>query len=305
MVWVNTKRIIKLGFVNFWRNGLVSVSSVLAMTITLFAIGSIYLGSNFLNSALDEVKNKVDISVAFKIDAPEDKIIAIKRDLTLLPEVKEVIYSSRDQELLAFRERHKDNAILIGSLDEVGNPFGARLNIVAVDPSQYEKISRFINTKNDPSTGGGNIIDQVSYKKDVVDRMSKLIEASQRLGWAIALVLALLSIFAVFNTISLAIYTSREEISVMRLVGAGNSYVKGPFMIEGAIVGVIASLLALVLLYPSVIWVRDVTAGIYGGINLVSFYFTNFGQIFVILLGSGILLGLMASYWAIRRYSKI
>ncbi len=305
MIWTNIKRILKLGFVNFWRNGLVSVSSVLAMTITLFAIGSIYLGSNFLNSALDEVKNKVDISVAFKIDAPEEEILALKKDLTLLPEVKEVIYSSRDQELLAFREKHQDNAILIDSLDEVGNPFGARLNIRAVDPNQYEKIARFIDTKNDSSADGNNIIDQVSYKKDVVDKMAKLIETSQRVGWAVALVLALLSIFAVFNTISLAIYTSREEISVMRLVGAGSPYVKGPFMIEGVIAGVIASLLALALLYPSVIWVRDVTAGVYGGINLASFYFSNFGTIFILLLGSGIILGLLASYWAIRRYSKV
>jgi len=305
MIWINIKRILKLGFVNFWRNGLVSVSSVLAMTITLFAIGSIYLGTNFLNSALGEVKNKVDISVAFKIDSPEEEILALKKDLTLLPEVKEVIYSSREQELVAFRERHQDNAILISSLDEVGNPFGARLNIRAVDPNQYEKIAKFINSKNDPSAGGNNIIDQVSYKKDVVDKMANLIKTSERVGWAVALVLALLSIFAVFNTISLAIYTSREEISVMRLVGAGSPYVKGPFMIEGVIAGLIASLLALALLYPSVLWVRDTTAGVYGGINLVSFYFTNFGQIFALLLGSGILLGLLASYWAVRRYAKI
>lgn len=305
MIWTNIKRILKLGFINFWRNGLVSVSSVMAMTITLFAIGSIYLGSNFLNSALNEVKNKVDISVAFKIDASEAEILALKKDLTLLPEVKEVVYSSRDQELLAFREKHQDNAILIDSLDEVGNPFGARLNIRAVDPNQYEKIARFIDTKNDPTAAGGDIIDQVSYKKDVVDKMSKLIETSQRVGWAVALVLALLSIFAVFNTISLAIYTSREEISVMRLVGAGSPYVKGPFMIEGVIAGVIASILALALLYPSVLWVRDATVGVYGGVNLVSFYFSNFGAIFILLLGSGIILGLLASYWAIRRYSKV
>ena len=305
MVWINIKRILKLGFVNFWRNGLVSVASGFAMTITLFAIGSIYLGTNFLNSALSEVKNKVDISIAFKLDAPEDQIVALQKDLTLLPEVKEVVYSSKDQELTAFRARHQDNAVLIGSLDEVGNPFGARLNIRAVDPTQYEKIARFIGTKNDPSTGGGNIIDQVSYKKDVVDKMADLINTSQRVGWAVALVLALLSIFAVFNTISLAIYTSREEISVMRLVGAGNPYVKGPFMIEGVIAGVIASLLALILLYPSVLWVRDTTVGVYGGINLVSFYFSNFGIILVLLLGSGILLGLLASYWAVRRYAKI
>ena len=305
MIWINVKRIIKLGFVNFWRNGLVSVASVLAMTITLFMIGAIYLGSNFLNSALSEVKNKVDISVAFKLDTAETDILTLKKDLALLPEVKEVIYSSREQELSAFRERHKDNAILIGSLDEVGNPFGARLNISAVDPSQYEKIAKFITSKNDPTVGGRNIIDQVSYKKDVVEKMTQLVSTSQRMGWAIALVLALLSIFAVFNTISLAIYTSREEISVMRLVGAGNPYVKGPFIIEGIIAGIIASLLALILLYPSALWVRGATAGVYGGINVVSFYFTNFGQIFLLLLGSGIALGFLASYWAVRRYAKI
>jgi len=305
MVWINIKRILKLGLINFWRNGLVSVASVLAMTITLFVIGAIYLGTNFLTSALADVRDKVDISVAFKIDAPEEAILAIKKDLTLLSEVKEVTYSSREQELAAFRERHKDNAIMIASLDEVGNPFGARLNISAVDPSQYEKISKFITDKNDPSAGGQNLIDQVSYKKDVIDKMSRLIDTSQRVGWAVALVLALLSIFAVFNTISLAIYTSREEISVMRLVGAANPYVKGPFMIEGIIAGVIASFLAIILLYPVALWVRGVTVGVYGGINLVSFYFSNFGQIFILLFGAGALLGLVASYWATRRYAKI
>ncbi|OJI08950.1 MAG: hypothetical protein COV08_02555 [Candidatus Vogelbacteria bacterium CG10_big_fil_rev_8_21_14_0_10_49_38] len=305
MIRTNIKRIIKLGFVNFWRNGLVSASSVLAMTITLFVIGSLYLGTSFLNSALTEVKNKVDISVAFKADAPETDILNLKKDLELMPEVVEAIYSSREAELAAFRQRHQDNAILISSLSEVGNPFGARLNIKAVDPTQYEKIADFIAGKNDLSVGGSSIIDQVSFKKDVVDKLSRLIETSQRIGWAVTLVLALLSIFAVFNTVSLAIYTSREEISVMRLVGAGNPYVKGPFMIEGVMAGVIASGLALALLYPAVLWVRDTTAGVYGGINLVSFYFTNFGLIFLLLFVSGVMLGLLASFWAVRRYTKI
>lgn len=305
MIATNLKRVVKLGLVNFWRNGLVSVASVLAMTVTLFVIGAIYLGSNFLNSALGEVKNKVDISVSFKVDALEGDVLALKKELTLLPEVKEVVYSSPEEELAAFREKHKDNAVLIGSLDEVGNPFGARINIRAVDPTQYEKISKFLSRKNDPSAGGSSLIDQISYKKDIVDKMSRLISTSQRVGWAIAFVLALLSVFAVFNTISLAIYTSREEISVMRLVGAGGFYVRGPFVIEGIVAGVIASLFALLLLYPSVLWMRDATVGVYGGINLVSFYFSNFGQIFVLLLGSGIILGLLASYWAVRRYAKV
>lgn len=294
-----------MGLVGFGRNGLVSVASVLAMTITLFVIGTVYLGGNFLNSALTEVKNKMDISVSFKTDALEADILALKKDLTLLPEVKQVSYSSREDELLAFRDRYKDNATIIQSLGEVDNPFGARLNIQAVEPVYFDKITRFITGRNSPASGGASLVDQISYKKDVVSKLSNLIDTSKKLGWAVALVLALLSIFAVFNTISLAIYTSREEISVMRLVGASNSYVKGPFMVEGMIAGVVASFLSLALLYPAVLWVRSVTANIYGGINLVAFYFGNFGQIFVILFVSGIVLGLLASYWATRRYAKI
>jgi len=305
MLWTNLKRVLKLGLVNFGRNGLVSVASVLAMTITLFVIGALYLGGNFLNSALLEVRNKMDISVAFKTDAPEADILSLKKDLTLLPEVKQVSYSSREDELLAFRERHKDNETIVQALDEVDNPFGARLNIQAIDPVHFDKITNFITNKNSPDNGGKNIIDQISYKKDVISKLTNLISTSKKLGLATALVLALLSIFAVFNTISLAIYTSREEISVMRLVGASGVYVKGPFMVEGMIAGIVASILSLSLLYPAVLWVRGVTVDVYGGINLVSFYFGNFGKIFLILFGSGIVLGLLASFWATRRYAKI
>ena len=294
-----------MGLIGFGRNGLVSVASVMAMTITLFVIGTVYLGGNFLNSALTEVKNKMDISVSFKTDAPEADILVLKKDLTFLPEVKQVTYSSREDELLAFRDRYKDNETIIQSLGEVDNPFGARINIQAVEPVYFDKITRFINGRNSPTNGGANLIDQISYKKDVVSKLSNLIDTSEKLGWAIALVLALLSIFAVFNTISLAIYTSREEISVMRLVGASNSYVKGPFVVEGMIAGVVASFLSLALLYPAVLWVRSVTANIYGGVNLVSFYFGNFGKIFIILFVSGVVLGFLASYWATRRYAKI
>jgi len=305
MFWINTKRIIKFGFVNFWRNGLVSFASVLAMTVTLFVVGSLFLANNFLSSALDEVKNKVDISISFKIDASEDEIQALKKELSLLPEIKEVIYSSREAELANFRERHKDNEILIQSLEEVDNPLGARLNILAADPSQYDSIIHFIENKTNPDLGGEEIIDQVSYKKNVVDKLMKLIETSKKVGYGVSLVLAFLAILVVFNTVSLAIYTSREEISVMRLVGAGNLYVKGPFVVEGMISGILSSFLSLGALYPAAIWVRDLTAGVYGGINLVTFYVSNFGEIFILLVSCGLILGLIASFWATRRYAKV
>lgn len=305
MLWISLKRIFKSGFINFWRNSIVAIASILVLTVTLFVIGSLILGTTFLNRTLENIQERVDISVSFRADAPERTILDLKSSLELLPEVRDVTYSSRDQELKAFKERHKDNALLMQSIDEVGNPFGARLSILANDPSQYEAIARFLNNYESESPNQQAIIDQISFKKDIVDKMVSIIGTSRKIGLAISILLILMSVLVTFNTVSLAIYSSREEISVMRLVGATNFYIRGPFVIEGMISGMIASFIALILLYPSTIWIKNATASVYGGVNLVSFYVTNFGQIFLVLLVSGILLGLVSSYLAIRRYLRV
>ncbi len=304
MLLTNLRRIAQAGFNNFWRTPVVSLASVLTLTVTLFVVGSLLLGSAFLDSTLKNIEDQVDISVTFTPDATESDVLAFKDSLSKLPEVSVVEYLSRDQELSSFRDRHKDNALIIQSLDEVGNPFGARLNIKSADPAHYETIAKFLDTQNS-GDGSKDIIDHISFKKDVVDKLLQVIGSSRRMGVALSIVLIILSILVTVNTISLAIYTSREEISVMRLVGASDLYVRGPFMMEGVIAGVIGSILAMVLLYPSTVWVRNATTNVYGGINLVSYYVENFGQIFLVLLGSGILLGVIASYLAVRKYVKV
>lgn len=304
MIFVKARRVIQSGFNNFWRSPVVSLASVFTMLVTLFVVGSLLLSNAFLNATLQTIQDQVDISVTFNPEAAETEVLALKESLTLLPEVTEVEYLSREQELASFRERHKDNSLIIQSLDEVGNPFGARLNIKAANPSQYETIAGFLEARGGEE-GSSQLIDNVSFKKDVVDKLLKVIDSSQRIGFAVTLVLVIISILVTINTISLAIYTSREEISVMRLVGASTLYVRGPFMVEGLIAGVIAAIGAVILLYPATIWVRNATTNVYGGINLVAYYVDNFTQIFLILLGSGILLGVIASYLAVRKYVKV
>ena len=169
MVWTKIKRVFRSGFVGFWRNGVVSAASILVMTVTLAVIGTLLLASAYLTSSLDTLKSKVDISVSFKTTAPESDILSLKNTLGTLPEIKEIQYISRDQELADFRDRHKDNALLVQSLDEVGNPFGARLNVMAKDPSQYESIAKFLDPNSGDSSLNRDIIDQVTYKKDIVD----------------------------------------------------------------------------------------------------------------------------------------
>lgn len=302
---VNLKRVIRAGSINFWRNSAVAMASIFVLTVTLLVIGSLILGSTYLNSTLEGIRSRVDISVTFKTDVNENAVLVLKEDLELLPEVREVSYASREQELAEFRERHQDNALLIQSLEEVGNPFGARLSILATDPSQYDSVERFLNNYDGGTDGAGGIIDQISFKKDIIDKLLALIDTSQKVGITLSALLVLMSILVTFNTISLTIYIAREEISVMRLVGADNSYIRGPFVIEGVIAGTIAALVSIGLLYPVVIWIRNITAGVYGGVDLVSYYISHFGQLFLILLVSGIILGVVSGLLAIGRYLKV
>ncbi len=303
-MWTKLKRVCRSGFVGFWRNGVVSAASILTLTVTLTVIGSLLLASAYLNASLETIKSNVDISVSFKIDAPESEILSLKNTVASLPEVKEIEYVSRDQELADFRERHKDNALLVRSLDEVGNPFGARLNIKAKDPSQYESIARFLSSSSEDSVLNRDIIDQTTFKKDIVDRLIGLIGAIKKIGFVVSMVLIFMSILVTFNTLSLAIYTSREEISVMKLVGASNNYVSGPFVVEGIIAGTISVFISIGILYPLVLWVKNATEGVYGGINMVAYYVDNFIEIFLVLLVAGLILGIISSFLAIRRYLK-
>src|SRR3954466_5161461 len=116
MMWTNTKRVIKSGFVNFWRNGFVSLASVLVMTITLFVLGSIIFTSVLLNAALIQIKDKVDVNVYFVTTAQESGVLAIQKSVEALPEVAKVTYESSDQVLADFKARHQNDEYTLQAL---------------------------------------------------------------------------------------------------------------------------------------------------------------------------------------------
>lgn len=298
------KRIIRSGLVNFWRNRFVALASVLSLTITLFMVGGLYLGSRFVNNLIGQINNKVDVAVSFKLDASDEAMAQLQKSLTVLPEVKKVTLSTREDELASFKERHKDNTLLLQSLNEVGNPFGARLSVLAKDPAHYESIDRFLKSANENGLTAG-IIDNVSFKKDVISRLTSAIDVSKKVGWALIVILTLVSVLVTLNTISITIYAAREEIGVMRLVGASSFYTRGPFMVEGALAGFLAALLAVFLWYPAAIWIRNTSVAVYGGVDMVSVYTSHFPTLVAILFALGIFLGLLASFLSTARYLKV
>jgi cell division transport system permease protein len=301
MFFVKLKRTVKSGFVNFWRNGWVSLATVLVMSITLFVIGSLIFGKALLLSSLGQIEDKVDITVYFKTDASEVDVLALKDSLVELDEVKDVHYISRDEALILFKTRHTNNSLIIQSLEELDeNPLGASLNIKAQNPSQYESIARFLEA------GVFSAIDKINYNQNrlVIDRLSNILQTSKNVGTGISLVLTFVALLVTFNTIRLAIYTSKEEIKTMRLVGASNRYVRGPFIVEGILYGVLASIFTMIIFYPLTFWLGSFSERFFGGVNVFYYYLTNFVETFAILTLIGVSLGTFSSWFASRRYLK-
>ena len=300
----NLRRIIKAGFTNFRRGGLVSWAAVLIVTITLSVITALVLLQAVLSYSLAQIKDKVDVTIYFNVGAPEDRIMLLKSSLEKLPEVAEVIYTSAEEALALFRERHKDDYPTIQALDEIKeNPLGAYLNIRAREVSQYETIANFLKSDNALTLGGEGIVDKVNYhqNKIVIDRLNSIISGAQKLGFLITLILIVISIIITFNTIRLTIFISKEEIGVMRLVGASNMGIRGPFMVEGAIYGVVATLVTLFIFWPITHFLgKSLTE--FWGLNLYDYYLSNFLQILILVLLSGVLLGMISSFLAIRKY---
>ncbi len=302
MVLINFERIVKNGFINFWRNGWVSVATILVMVLALFMVGSLLMFEVLLTSTLANIQKKVDVSVYFKIEAPEEEILKIKDLLSRLPEVDSADYISRDQALQAFKERHAGNALISSALDELGdNPLGATIRIRAKNPSQYEAIAAFLEEGNFDS------IDKVNYRQNkiVFDRLASVLNISRKVGAGISFALGFIAFLVAFNTIRLAIFTSREEIGIMRLVGASNWFVRGPFLVEGIIHGVFATVLTLLFFWPLTLWIGPKAQVFLGSINIFEYFVSNFFQFFFILLLAGIILGVLSSFIATRRYLKI
>lgn len=157
------------------------------------------------------------------------------------------------------------------------------------------------------SVGGASIIDRINYtqNKEVIDRLSIAIQATKEIGFAVVVLFAIASILIAFATIRLAIYTAKDEIGVMRLVGANNTYIQGPFVVAGVITGVIAAILVLLILWPASWYAGIKTSGWFSGFNVSSYYASHFTSVFLILMGSGIVLGAVASLLAIRKYLKV
>jgi cell division transport system permease protein len=295
-------RIIHYGFVNFWRNGWPSAATVAIMVIALLVFSGLIFFNVITSSAIASIQNKIDISVYFKTNVPEDEILNIKRSLESLAEVGQVEYISADEALARFKERHAQDDTIRRALAELTvNPLQASLNIKARKPELYASIAEYLSAPN-----LSQYFDKVSYFENqvVIDRLITIISNVNRMGLAMTVILAIVAGLVVFNTIRLAIYSNRDEIGIMRAVGAGNAFVRGPYMVEGIIAGVIAAVISLLIAAPLVYFVSPYFSVLIPGLNLFQYFYTNILRLLGYQLLFGVLIGAFSSFIAVRRYLR-
>lgn len=308
MILTKIKRTVKSGAISFWRNGSVSLASVLILTVTLTVITMVLFSGVVLSSTLETIKNKVDIDIYFVKGASEDSILAFANDVKKNADIADVKYTSRDQAYQNFKERHKDEEATIQALTEIGdNPLPASINVKAKDPNKYETIVTFLKDK-ETAMGSENIIDKINYtekNQQAIGSLNRIINASNKLGILVAIFFAIVSILITFNTIRLAIYIFREEVSVMRLVGASETYIRAPFVTVGILYGLVSAIVTTIILLPITHYAGNWTEKLGTGINLFDYFRANMLMITVALAVAGSLLGAISSFLAIKKYLKV
>lgn len=304
MFFTNLRRILQSGFIGFWRNAFVSLSSMLIMIVTIFVVGVLMFSSVLLNDTLQNFEERVDINVYLNQDATEEEILILKGELEKLDQVKSVKYTSRDEALREFKKANPEFNEAFEVLED--NPLSASLNILAKNTSEYEQVQAFLDSSSALARGGKDIIQKSNYNnnKVAIERLTSIIESTRRIGIYSTIALFLLSILITFNTIRLAIYTSREEISVMRLVGASDGFIRGPFVVSGTIGGLFAGLIVLMVFYPLTLWLAPKAKALLESTNIFDHYIDNFFQIAIVFIGVGVILGAISSFLAVRRYLR-
>jgi cell division transport system permease protein len=305
MIQTTTRRIFKAGLIGFYRNKFISLGTIFVMVITLSLIASIFFTRSAINTTLGQLKNKVDINVYFAVSAPEEKIKEVALAVKNLPEVADIQYTSREQALEEFKERHKSDELTLQALQELGeNPLGAVLSIKAKDTNQYESIAQFLEGGSQYIAQNPGLVEKINYRnnKVIIDKLNIITAGVSVWGQILAVVFMAISVMITFVTIRLAIYVFREEISVMQLVGADNLYIRGPFIVEGMIYGAIAATITMILFWPLSAWATAKTGDYLAGISFFDYYTSNFFSLYIILLLAGMGVGAVSSYLAVRRY---
>lgn len=303
------RRIIRTGMLNFVRNAWLAVAAIAIMCVTLTIIlFSIVANATFSNT-IAQINDKIDISVYLRDSITETQRNQLMDELELLPNVKGVTYVSKDEALKRYRADNANKQSLLQAISETGNPLPASISIDPTDPGRIQVIKDFLDQADnkalqDPQAG-------TSYsgeRKVAIDNITHATTILQRVGVAAVALFAVISVLIIFNTIQMAIFNRRDELTIMRLLGATTWYIRGPFVVESITHGVIAALVSIGFIHAVFVTASSALQASSLGLLDISYssqYFSdNFWRLLTLQLIIGIVIGAVSSIIATRRYLK-
>lgn len=304
-MFTNINRIFKFAFNDFLRNKGISLSAIFVLSIITFLATFLFVFYGATNFFISQIQNKIDITAYFKDGTSEQDIFDVKNQIMKISDkVTSVEYVSKDDALKKFSEAHKDSDVFMQAIKEVGeNPLLPSLNIkTSGDLASYKDISDILSSDN-----LSVLIDSVDFsqKKDIMEKVFSITTSVKNYGMALEVILIFIGAMIVFNTIKLAIDTEKEEINTMRIVGAGDWFVRGPFIFQGAIYGFFAFIICFVLSILLSYFLSAKISLILPGFNLFSYFVSNLLVLIAIQFVASVGLGVGTSYIAVKKYLEI
>ncbi|HZJ85594.1 MAG TPA: permease-like cell division protein FtsX [Erysipelotrichaceae bacterium] len=290
-------RHIREGFRNVFRNFAMSVSSISAVTITLILVGAFFIITTNVASISTSIKGSLTILVKIDRDTSENDITILKEKIENISEVKSVTYSSKHEELQKQIDLYPQQADYYRRHEGKDNPL-YDVFIVEVDDATYLSAvnEQVANLKGIYSAEQGG---------DGVDKLVTYLNSMQSIGWILVGVLTFLAVYLIANTIKVTIYSRREEIGIMRTVGASNGFIRAPYLVGGIIIGGIGSIIPIILMGFGYNYLYNETGGILmSKIFVLQPVFPFVYQLSGILLALGVSVGFVGSFFSVTRYLR-
>jgi cell division transport system permease protein len=302
-MFLTIKRILKWGFKNFLSQKESIFPTIFILFLTLFGIGFLLIFKDVAFHIIDNLKEKADVAIYFKEGTKEEEILKLKETLSQFPEIQKIEYVSKEEALQQFLERHKKEPIYLETLEVLGeNPFLPSLHIKAINPFQYERLKEFFSSKE-----WQDLIDHQTYQESekIINEIFTLIDWVEKVGIALILVFIFVTFVLITNTINLSILRSKTEIEIQKMVGASNFFVQGPFLIEGIICAILASVFAFLSLFAIFYYFGPKLTYFLAGLNVYDLFVKNSWKVFGLQILVGIILTTISSYRAVKRHLNV
>ncbi len=300
-------RILKSGAQNFVRNATLAIAAIAVMVITLSIILLSVIANATFGNTIQQITDRIDISVYLKDSVTAEQNAKLLKDLKQIKNVKDVNYLSKADVLEIYKKQNQNNLDLLLAISQTDNPLPATIKIKPVDPLKIPEIQEYLERPETVALQS----DKTSYsgdRKAALEKITKAADFMRKAGLAGVIMFALVSMLIIFNTIRMAIFNRRDELQIMRLLGATTSYIRGPFVVETVMYGVVSAIISVA--FCNMLFVLSSSAFDATNLGVLDIKFANqyFARNFWIILaaqlGIGILIGAASSVIATQRYLK-